>query len=81
MAGDLNALPESETMQVFYRDWKESFSENAPTYPAKEPNVKIDYILFKPANRWRVLESKVIEEKTASDHRPILSVFELLKPN
>ncbi|SIR31797.1 endonuclease/exonuclease/phosphatase family protein [Maribacter ulvicola] len=79
LAGDLNALPGSETMHVFYKYWKQSFLENVPTYPAQEPRDKIDYILFKPANRWRVLETKVIDEKLASDHRAILSVLELLK--
>ena len=78
LAGDLNALPESETMQIFYKYWEQSFSENTPTAPAKQPSAKIDYILFKPANRWRVLETMVIDEKTASDHRPVLSVLELL---
>ncbi len=79
LAGDLNARPESETMQIFYKYWKQSFSENTPTSPANDPRAKIDYILFKPAKRWRVLETKVIDEKTASDHRPVLSVLELLK--
>lgn len=79
LAGDLNATPESETMQVFYKEWKQSFKDNIPTYPAINPNKKIDYILFKPANRWRVLETKVIDEEKASDHRPVLSVLELIK--
>lgn len=79
LAGDFNANPESKAMQVFYKQWNQSFSKNTPTYPAKNPTTKIDYILFKPANRWRVLETKVIDEKIASDHRPILSVLELLK--
>ncbi|WP_341214934.1 endonuclease/exonuclease/phosphatase family protein [uncultured Wocania sp.] len=79
LAGDLNATPESETMQVFYQEWKQSFKENIPTYPAVNPKIKIDYILFRPANRWRVIETKVIDEEIASDHRPVLSVLELLK--
>ncbi len=39
---------------------------------------KIDYVLYKPANRWKVLETKVIDEKIASDHCPLLTVLELL---
>ncbi len=79
LAGDLNAIPESETMKILFKEWQPSFTESIPTSPAENPKAKIDYILFRPANSWRVLERKVIEEKIASDHRPVLSVLELLK--
>ena len=78
LAGDLNARPESETMAVFFQEWTKSFAENIPTIPSTDPRVKIDYILFRPANRWRVLETRVIDERVASDHLPVLSVLELL---
>ena len=79
LAGDLNATPESETMKILFKEWQPSFTENIPTAPAKDTKVKIDYILFRPANRWRVIEKKVIDEKVASDHKPVLSVLELIK--
>ncbi len=79
LAGDLNATPETETMRILYKAWTPSFSENTPTYPAVNPKIKIDYILYRPANRWRVIETKVIEEDIASDHRPVLSVLELIE--
>lgn len=78
LVGDLNAQPESKTMQIFFEKWERSFSQNVPTYPSDNPIVKIDYILFRPANRWRVIETKVIDEKIASDHCPVLSVIELV---
>lgn len=78
LAGDLNALPESKTMEILLKEWTKSFSENIPTAPAINPRVKIDYVLFRPANRWRILEIRVIDERVASDHRPVLSVLELL---
>jgi endonuclease/exonuclease/phosphatase (EEP) superfamily protein YafD len=34
-------------------------------------------VFYKPAEALRVVESKVNEELTASDHRPVLTVFEL----
>ena len=77
LAGDLNALPESKTMQIFYKEWVKSFSKNVSTFPSSIPNRKIDYILFRPAKRWRVLETKVICDKIASDHCAVLSVLEL----
>ncbi|WOD42650.1 endonuclease/exonuclease/phosphatase family protein [Hwangdonia lutea] len=78
LAGDLNATPETETIQILYKEWTPSFLNNTPTYPAVNPKIKIDYILYRPANRWRVIETKVIEEEKASDHRPVLSVLELI---
>ena len=78
LVGDLNAKPESESMQVFYEEWTKSFSENIPTWPSDNANRKIDYVLFRPANRWRVIETKVICDKVASDHCAVLSVLELI---
>jgi len=78
LAGDLNARPESKTMAILFTAWTKSFTENVPTIPATNPKAKIDYILFRPAHRWRVLETRVIDEKVASDHCPVLSILELL---
>ena len=78
LTGDLNALPESTPIQILSMDWSRSFSENLPTWPSDNPSKKIDYILFKPAIRWRVLETRVINEKIASDHCPVLAILELL---
>ncbi len=78
LAGDLNARPESKTMEILLKEWAKSSSENTPTSPSANPRAKIDYILFRPANRWRVIETRVIDEKVGSDHCPFLSVLELL---
>ncbi len=78
LAGDLNATPDSKTMDIFYQKWEKSFVNDEPTYPSEKPRVKIDHILYRPAKRWRVLETKVLDEKVASDHCPVLSVLELL---
>ena len=78
LAGDLNARPDSETMKILYGEWTQSFKENIPTAPSVNPRGKIDYVLFRPANRWRVIETRVIDEQVASDHRPVLTVLELL---
>jgi len=63
------------------QEWSYASQANPkPTFPAVQPKRKIDYIMYKPSDRWRVLESRVIDEKIASDHCPVLAVFELL-PN
>lgn len=77
LAGDLNAEPNSETMQTLFKKWNPSSPLNKPTIPSINPKAKIDYILFRPANTWKVIESKVIDEKKASDHNPVFSIIEL----
>jgi len=81
LAGDLNATPESRTMEILFSDLKPSSTDMAPTIPSDGPRAKIDYILYGPPDRWRVLESRVICDSVASDHCAFLSVLELLPVN
>ena len=78
LAGDMNALPGSRPMLEFSKYWTNTMAEEAPpTWPADQPYLRLDYIFYKPVEALRVVESKVIEELAASDHRPVLTVFEL----
>jgi endonuclease/exonuclease/phosphatase family metal-dependent hydrolase len=78
LAGDLNATPESEAMKVLAKQWTPAtpFDRGLKTIPADTPRSQIDYVLVRPAGRFKVAEAKVIEEKVASDHRPVLVVLE-----
>ena len=80
LAGDLNATPDSEPMKRLAKSWAFATppDKGLLTIPAGEPRRQIDYVLVRPADRFRVVEAKVIEEKVASDHRPVLAVVELL---
>ncbi|UJH68388.1 endonuclease/exonuclease/phosphatase family protein [Allomuricauda sp. SCSIO 65647] len=78
LAGDLNARPDSETMGILFKQWQRSDAENTPTAPASDPRAKIDYVLFRPANKWCVLETKVLCNEKATDHCVVLSVLQLL---
>ena len=79
LAGDLNATPESDVIGTLLTEWSCADKMNlAPTFPAVRPKRKIDYIMYRPRHLWRVLESRVIDEKIASDHCPLLAVLELL---
>jgi endonuclease/exonuclease/phosphatase (EEP) superfamily protein YafD len=51
-------------------------SQTDPTEP-HNPRRRIDYIFYRPSARWRVIESRALDEAVASDHRPVLSVMEL----
>ena len=79
LAGDLNSRPESEAMKILFKHWTPSSSKFEPTMPVGEPKARIDYVLFRPANKWRVLETEVICNEQATDHCVVLSVLELLK--
>jgi endonuclease/exonuclease/phosphatase family metal-dependent hydrolase len=77
LAGDLNATPESATLVEFAKQWKGANDKISPTVPVRKPTRQIDYVMFRVANGWRVVETRVLDEAVASDHRAILAVFDL----
>ncbi|WP_421810406.1 endonuclease/exonuclease/phosphatase family protein [Flagellimonas sp.] len=80
LAGDLNDVPGSVPISVLEEVWAASYDSNniAFTYPSDKPEKKIDYVMFFPKNRWRVIETKVIQDTIASDHCAYLVTLELL---
>ncbi|MGI0106004.1 endonuclease/exonuclease/phosphatase family protein [Salinimicrobium sp. WS361] len=80
LAGDLNDIPGSETINIFEERWTSTYDKAAPefTFPSHAPERKIDYIMFYPVKRWKVLEKKVVCDEIASDHCAYLVVLELL---
>lgn len=80
LAGDLNAVPGSEPINILEKVWTPSYNKKNPefTYPSDNPTRKIDYVMFYPGNRWRVLKTKVIQDTIASDHCAYLVTLELL---
>lgn len=81
IAGDLNDNPQSPFIKELSRNWKIIAPNEEPTFPADEPNVTIDYIAaIKECERdIESVDSKVIEEPTASDHRPIATTIIIKK--
>lgn len=80
MAGDLNAEPGSKTIDILEEMWTASYTKDELkyTYPSDNPTKKIDYVMFYPANRWKVLETRVIQDTIASDHCSYLVTLQLL---
>ncbi len=77
LAGDLNAVPTSETLKRFESEWTNpTAARPLPTIPSKTPQRQIDYVLCRPVEGWRMIEAKVLDEPAASDHRPLLVVLE-----
>jgi endonuclease/exonuclease/phosphatase family metal-dependent hydrolase len=82
LAGDFNCGPASPPVRALEETWSiASNGDPSPTCPADEPRSKIDHVLVKPATRWRVVEAKVVDERAASDHRPVLVKLELVPNN
>jgi endonuclease/exonuclease/phosphatase family metal-dependent hydrolase len=79
LAGDINAPPGSEPVQVLLERWTNAIDEPAaPTVPSAKPTSRIDYIFYRPAERFRLALAEVIAEPMASDHRPVFAVLEMV---
>ena len=77
LAGDMNARPDTEVMKVFEPQWTIASSADAtPGGLDGRSRLRGDYVLFRPSEGWRVVESRTIDETVASDHRPVLVVLE-----
>ncbi len=79
LAGDLNARPESKTINLFEEIWTSTYDRDdpQPTIPSDDPQAKIDYVMYKPASSWRVIDRQVICDSYASDHCAYLVTLEL----
>jgi endonuclease/exonuclease/phosphatase family metal-dependent hydrolase len=77
LAGDLNDVPDSRTLGEFGTVWTQANENALPTIPVDRPTKQIDFILFRPAERWKAVEVVVLDEAVASDHRAIFAVLEL----
>jgi endonuclease/exonuclease/phosphatase family metal-dependent hydrolase len=80
LAGDLNSTPGSLPIELLKRIWTVTDKKENPdfTFPSDNPRKKIDYVMYYPHNRWRVIETRVIADTIASDHCSYLVTLELL---
>jgi len=78
LAGDINATPDSEPVAILEECWTNVIEDPpAPTIPVVNPTRRIDYIFYRSAEAFRVVETRVIPEEMASDHLPVFAVLEL----
>ncbi len=78
LAGDFNSTPDSDVMGVI----ADSFTipdkgEDRLTLFSDDAEMETDFIAFRPHDRFTVVESRVVDEPLASDHRPVLLVVEM----
>ncbi|PAY17961.1 endonuclease [Rhodopirellula sp. SM50] len=78
LLGDLNDVSGSRTLTRLAARWASVNGQPLPTIPVARPARQIDFILYRPEHRWRVIETRVLEEAVASDHRAIFSVVEFI---
>lgn len=75
LAGDMNALPESRTLEVLLKVWGKPSNESVSTYSAKKATRQIDFVLLNsPSGKLQDLTtgSLVAPATEASDHLPLL---------
>ncbi len=78
LAGDFNQTMDDKGMQRLRKVWNLSMTDDAFTYPSNNPNIKIDYLMAHPRNKWKVEKAQVLKDSKASDHLPIIATFSLL---
>jgi endonuclease/exonuclease/phosphatase family metal-dependent hydrolase len=81
LAGDMNARPDTPVMEELEARWTNPpAADPTPIAPSGRPRLRVDYVLIRPAASWRVVESSIVNETVASDHRPLLVVLEWTGP-
>jgi endonuclease/exonuclease/phosphatase (EEP) superfamily protein YafD len=72
LAGDFNAGRKSQSVRLLNDSGFEILSNSQTnTFPSDKPKVEIDFIMSKGLSFTR-FSHKVVAEKIASDHRPVL---------
>ena len=81
LSGDLNDEPNSKTINILESFWKASYDKANPklTFPSDNPTKKIDYVMYHPKKKWKVISKETICDTIASDHCAYLVTLELLK--
>ncbi|GGW24766.1 endonuclease/exonuclease/phosphatase family protein [Arenibacter certesii] len=74
IAGDFNAVPESDVIKIAEANFTNTCIDCKPTFPATKPTRIIDYLVYKANNtNITIKRADVIEDSTSSDHRPVLA--------
>lgn len=77
LAADVNAQPDSDELKRLREDWIDATqSASGGTFPADQPDRRLDYIFVRRCDAWAMVRAEVIAEPIASDHRPVLAVLE-----
>ena len=90
LLGDFNDVRQSSTYSELLRYWEDTGShhQNDRTWPASNPEIKVDYVFTSPAQKWKVIKStlptddtrlKQIQWPAVTDHLPVVVDMVLLE--
>lgn len=79
IGGDLNAIPESETIGILSGKLTAGCKGNTCplTFPYNAPNRTLDYIMINDKKAFEFKSYKVVSGVTASDHLPVIAEIKL----
>lgn len=79
VVGDFNDEPGSRTLALFEARARQAVKPDGArfTFPSQAPEKEIDFVYAAPKEKWDVGEVRVVDERMASDHRPVLAVLGL----
>ena len=73
LIGDFNSTPDSPVIALLSETWTiPDKGTDHLTFSSRDPRREIDYIMYRPSDRFEVVTLDVIDEPLASDHRPVL---------
>ncbi|MDA7882281.1 endonuclease/exonuclease/phosphatase family protein [Akkermansiaceae bacterium] len=79
LAGDFNAEPGSPTLEILKKaGWETLRKKSVKTCPADKPTHEIDFFIVRGLPEFTYTE-RVIDERVASDHRPISAAISFSK--
>lgn len=77
LMGDLNSEPHQEPVRVLDTEFTRSCANQcAFTFPQDVPTKTIDYIATRNT-KWNLVSHQVVAEQYASDHRPVVAVYQI----
>ena len=76
LAGDFNTTADTDVMANLRAAWTDLFTAPLPVGPEGLPRRRVDYVFGRPESGWLTRESAVIDDRLASDHRPVLVSLE-----
>ena len=79
IAGDFNAVPESEVIKKISKNWNILIDPENPTIPSSNPKRCIDYIFAAnyTDHKFELIKTAVEKEPGASDHLPVWTMIKI----
>ncbi|MDR2273963.1 MAG: endonuclease/exonuclease/phosphatase family protein [Sphingobacterium sp.] len=71
LVGDLNSEPKDPAITELGKVFSKSSISHGFTFPQDEPTTEIDYIMVNKSSAAKFSNHRILDEKYASDHRPL----------